>query len=151
MTTLIWYKYCHYNDMRIQFFLMICLVSFWQYSTHHLKSDNGKAKIAVQQSPGKEIPVLCYHNIKNVLDGHSPKLTVTEKTFDAQMKMLSDNGYHTILPDQLCNYLTGKAVLPSKPIMLTFDDSHKEHYSIAANEMKMPRANLVRIIANFPP
>ena len=100
------------------------------------KNNDGNNIIAAQQKPGKEIPVLCYHNIKNILDGHSPELTVTEKTFDAQMKMLFDSGYHTILPDELYDHLTSGSGLPSKPIMLSFDDSHEEHFSIAANDMK---------------
>jgi len=61
---------------------------------------------------------------------------VTVDTFNAQMKMLSDSGYHTILPGQLYDYLTRGSALPSKPIMLSFDDSHEEHFSIAAREMK---------------
>jgi peptidoglycan/xylan/chitin deacetylase (PgdA/CDA1 family) len=98
-------------------------------------SDVRNLKMLVQQ-PGHEIPVLCYHNIRSALDDHSPELTVTVKTFDDQIKMLHDSGYHTIVPDQLYNYVTRGSALPARPIMLTFDDSHEEHFSIAANEMK---------------
>lgn len=97
---------------------------------------NNDNKSATLQPGPPEIPVLCYHNIRSVLDHHSPELTVTEKTFDDQMQMLHDSGYHTILPDQLYNYLTKQTALPSKPIMLSFDDSHEEHFSIAAKEME---------------
>ena len=88
------------------------------------------------QDAEKEVPILCYHNIKSNLDHHSPALTVTEKDFDDQIKMLHDSGYHTILPDQLYNYLTRDVPLPPKPIMLTFDDSHEEHFSIASKELE---------------
>ena len=50
--------------------------------------------------------------------------------------MLADSGYHTILPDQLYNYLTTGAPLPSKPIMLTFDDTDLDQFEIARPEMK---------------
>ena len=50
--------------------------------------------------------------------------------------MLADSGYHTILPDQLYNYLVTGAALPKKPIMLTFDDTDLDQYTIAAPEMK---------------
>ena len=54
----------------------------------------------------------------------------------AQLKMLADSGYHTILPDQLFAYLTKGAALPSKPIMLTFDDTDEDQYTVAWPEMK---------------
>src|SRR5207244_8341704 len=47
-----------------------------------------------------------------------------------------DSGYHTVTADELYNYLTRGSALPSKPIMLSFDDSHEEHFSIADKEMK---------------
>ena len=42
--------------------------------------------------------------------------------------MLADSGYHTILPDQLYDYLTKGTPLPSKPIMLTFDDTDLDQF-----------------------
>jgi len=89
-----------------------------------------------QWQQGKEIPILCYHNIRPLLDHHSPELTVTDSTFDQQMKLLSESGYHTILLDDLYNYLTKGSPLPSKPIMISFDDSHEEHFSFAAKELE---------------
>jgi peptidoglycan/xylan/chitin deacetylase (PgdA/CDA1 family) len=115
--------------MSVRFFLIAWLIGFLQCGAR-------SGKNAGQPTPGKEIPILCYHNIKSTLDHHSPELTVTEKTFDEQIKMLHDSGYHTILPDELYNYLTKGSALPSKPIMLTFDDSHEEHFSIAAKELE---------------
>jgi peptidoglycan/xylan/chitin deacetylase (PgdA/CDA1 family) len=87
----------------------------------------------------KEVPVLCYHQIREFreTDSKSARAYIVPTTnFREQLKMLSDSGYHTILPDQLYNYLTTGAALPSKPIMLTFDDSRLEHFTIAAAEMK---------------
>jgi peptidoglycan/xylan/chitin deacetylase (PgdA/CDA1 family) len=60
--------------------------------------------------------------------------TVKPTDFAAQMKALSEAGYHTILPAQLYDYLLHDAPLPSKPIMITFDDT-REQYTIVA-EMK---------------
>jgi peptidoglycan/xylan/chitin deacetylase (PgdA/CDA1 family) len=83
-----------------------------------------------------QVPILCYHNIKDVPGKTSPDYTISTAMFKAQIKMLSDSGYHSILPDQLYNYLTKGTALPSKPIMLTFDDSHAEHYTLAAPELE---------------
>ena len=118
--------------MYMRFFLVIGLISFLQCDP---KKDS-KRQVTKEWQPGKEIPILCYHNIRSTLDHHSPELTVTEKTFDDQIKSLHDSGYHTILPDDLYNYLTKGSPLPSNPIMISFDDSHEEHFSIAAREME---------------
>ncbi len=85
-----------------------------------------------------EIPVLCYHRIRTILpsDGENMKTySVTPKAFAEQMKALSENGFHTILPAQLDEYLTRNGKLPSKPVMITFDDTREEQFSIGAAEM----------------
>jgi peptidoglycan/xylan/chitin deacetylase (PgdA/CDA1 family) len=87
----------------------------------------------------KEVPILCYHNIKELSahDGEMTKTyTVTPANFAQQMKALSDEGYHTILPNQLYEYLVHDAPLPTNPVMITFDDTRGEQYSIGATEMK---------------
>jgi len=87
----------------------------------------------------KEVPILCYHNIKNISanDGEMTKLyTVTPANFAQQMKALSDEGYHTILPHQLNDYLVHDAPLPANPIMITFDDTKEDQYTIGAPEME---------------
>jgi peptidoglycan/xylan/chitin deacetylase (PgdA/CDA1 family) len=40
------------------------------------------------------------------------------------------------LPDELLAYLTSGAKLPAKPIMLTFDDTDVEQFTLAAPELK---------------
>ena len=87
----------------------------------------------------KEVPILCYHNIKNfeTNDGPMTKVySVKPADFAAQMKALSAAGYHTILPAQLYDYLLHDGTLPSKPIMITFDDTRGEQYTIGAAEME---------------
>ncbi|WP_016990598.1 polysaccharide deacetylase family protein [Flavobacterium sp. ACAM 123] len=87
----------------------------------------------------KEVPILCYHNIKNfkASDGPMTKVySVKPADFAAQMKALSAAGYHTILPAQLYDYLLHDGTLPSKPIMITFDDTRGEQYTIGATEME---------------
>src|SRR5688500_406352 len=53
-----------------------------------------------------------------------------------QLKRLVDCGHHRLLPDQPNDYLIKGTPLPSKPFMLTFDDTRQEHYSIAAPAME---------------
>jgi peptidoglycan/xylan/chitin deacetylase (PgdA/CDA1 family) len=87
----------------------------------------------------KQVPVLCYHQIRDwrPTDSKTSKDYIMPiAAFKQHIKMLADSGYHTILPDQLYNYLTTGAPLPSKPILLTFDDTDLDQFTIAAPELK---------------
>jgi peptidoglycan/xylan/chitin deacetylase (PgdA/CDA1 family) len=87
----------------------------------------------------KEVPILCYHHIQEIGphdSDYKKAYTVTPANFADQMKALSDKGYHTILPVQLKEYLAYGTPLPAKPVMLTFDDTDGEQYTIGATEMK---------------
>jgi len=87
----------------------------------------------------KQVPILCYHQIRDwtAKDSKNGKDYICPiATFKAHMKMLKDSGYHTILPDQLYAYLTAGGSLPSKPIMLTFDDTDVDQFTIANPELK---------------
>jgi peptidoglycan/xylan/chitin deacetylase (PgdA/CDA1 family) len=86
----------------------------------------------------KEVPVLCYHHIREAKRGQSETMksySVSPAAFADQMKALKDNGYETILPGQLYEYLVHGRPLPSKPVMLTFDDTDEEQFTIGASEM----------------
>ncbi|GAB4011392.1 hypothetical protein GCM10028808_24830 [Spirosoma migulaei] len=81
-----------------------------------------------------QVPVLCYHQIRDWRgsDSKSAKdYIIPVQAFKDQMQILADSGYHTILPDQLYAYLTTGAPLPSKPVMLTFDDGDLDQYETA--------------------
>jgi len=87
----------------------------------------------------KQVPVLCYHHIREPKPGQSETMksySVSPAQFAEQMKALKDSGYQTILPDQLYNYLVHGAALPAKPVMLTFDDTDEEQFTIGNTEMK---------------
>lgn len=87
----------------------------------------------------KEVPVLCYHQIRDwaASDGKVARdYIVPVEIFKAQLKILADSGYHTILPNQLYNYLAYGTALPAKPVMLTYDDTDDDQFNIAAPEMK---------------
>lgn len=87
----------------------------------------------------KQVPILCYHHVKDwtaTTSQRAKDYIVPVNVFKQQMKMLADSGYQTILPDQLYNYLATGAPLPAKPVILSFDDTDLEQYTIAVPEMK---------------
>jgi peptidoglycan/xylan/chitin deacetylase (PgdA/CDA1 family) len=103
--------------------------------------DVSKIKVADAKTilARKQVPILCYHQVRNwkPTDGKVGKDYIVEiQNFKDQMKMLADSGYHTILPDQLYAYLNTGAALPSKPIMLTFDDTDLDQFTIVNPTLK---------------
>jgi peptidoglycan/xylan/chitin deacetylase (PgdA/CDA1 family) len=79
-----------------------------------------------------EIPVLCYHRLLEQPAGGRPTDNIiSADVFRAEMQMLADSGYHTILPDQLYDHLVFGDALPENPVMITFDDGSVGHYEVA--------------------
>ena len=74
------------------------------------------------------VPVLNYHQIN---DRDHNALTLSTPEFEAQMKYLAENGYHTITPTELADHLENGTALPEKPILLTFDDGYIDNYKNA--------------------
>jgi peptidoglycan/xylan/chitin deacetylase (PgdA/CDA1 family) len=86
-----------------------------------------------------EVPVLCYHHIRGLRGRETSRMLeyiVPEQNFKDQMQSLADSGYHTITPDEYEAYLATGAPLPSKPIMITYDDTDLEQYTVALPEME---------------
>ena len=66
---------------------------------------------------------------------HNSGYTVSADEFRQTMKALADSGYHSVTPDQLYNYLAYGSALPEKPMMITFDDTDEEQFTIGKSEM----------------
>lgn len=87
----------------------------------------------------REVPVLCYHQIRNSLASDSKRAhddIIAPDKFKEHIKMLADSGYHTIQPDELYNYLVYGTKLPEKPIMITFDDTDEDQFTTGASTLK---------------
>jgi peptidoglycan/xylan/chitin deacetylase (PgdA/CDA1 family) len=99
----------------------------------------GKVADAATILARPQVPVLCYHQIRDwrPKDSKSAKdYIIPPAVFREHMQILADSGYHTILPDQLYAYLATGAPLPSKPVMLTFDDGDLDQYTVATPELE---------------
>lgn len=80
------------------------------------------------------VPVLMYHYIRINPDPNDRvgfNLSVTPANFAAQMDYLASIGYQTISPDELGAFFLNNAALPSKPIIISFDDGYADSYSSA--------------------
>ena len=84
------------------------------------------------------VPILCYHQIREWTadDPASARpYIMPPRIFTAQLDALAAGGYHTVSPDQLVDYLTTGAPLPTKPVMLSYDDADMGGYDVALPEM----------------
>ena len=86
----------------------------------------------------KQVPVLCYHHIRPIRMASKANkgYEVTVAQFKEQMKILADSGYKSITPEQYYDYLSRGAAIPGKSVMITFDDTSEEHFTIAKPEME---------------
>lgn len=80
-------------------------------------------------NPNLKIPILAYHHIANDLKDEGT--TVTPQKFYEDMLYLKDIGYETISFKNLVDYKNGDAKIPTKPIIITFDDGYESNYTYA--------------------
>ncbi len=86
------------------------------------------------QARTANVPILMYHYISTAPSANDKirvGLSVPPDMFDAQMKLLVDNGFTTISLFDLYNNLATGQPLPDKPIVLTFDDGYVDNYEQA--------------------
>jgi peptidoglycan/xylan/chitin deacetylase (PgdA/CDA1 family) len=94
------------------------------------------------------VPVLMYHHIEPQeqakTEGHTA-LNVDSNIFASQMAYLSSKGYTAITADQLALALKNHNKLPSRSIVLTFDDGYSDFYTYALPIIKQYsfKANLM--------
>jgi peptidoglycan/xylan/chitin deacetylase (PgdA/CDA1 family) len=81
------------------------------------------------------LPILMYHYIRKPPSQRSDwlgyKLSISPGDFAAQMDWLARNGFHTVDFNDVRAYFAGTRPLPTKPVVITFDDGYADLYSAA--------------------
>ncbi len=92
---------------------------------HYKMPKNLRVEVDVSSlPPAKAVPILMYHGVRPILDSENTTLG----NFINQMEMLKKRGFQTITLVQLEQFLNGEIQLPSKPIVITFDDGRRDSY-----------------------
>ncbi|HNL80680.1 MAG TPA: poly-beta-1,6-N-acetyl-D-glucosamine N-deacetylase PgaB, partial [Agitococcus sp.] len=97
-------------------YLILSLVIFWTRCAFAHDLEN--------------LTILSYHEIADKKDSLVPEYAVTPTNFVRQIDWLRNNGYHFISVDQYLAARKGQETLPSKAVLLTFDDGYADTYSI---------------------
>ncbi len=68
------------------------------------------------------IPVFLYHAVMDDPPDWIAEFTVTPKQFAAHLDALADSGRTPVTISTIADHLAGRAPLPPRPVLLTFDD-----------------------------
>jgi peptidoglycan/xylan/chitin deacetylase (PgdA/CDA1 family) len=74
------------------------------------------------------VPVLTYHRFGDNCD--SP-LCMPAEVFEAQLRYLKKNGYHSVSPAEMLEFLQYRRALPKKSVWITMDDGYRSTYQVA--------------------
>jgi peptidoglycan/xylan/chitin deacetylase (PgdA/CDA1 family) len=87
---------------------------------------------------GTFVPILLYHYIRYPIPGDPQGfgLSVTPPMFHQQMQYLAANGYHVISLHDAVQAVLGTQRLPSRPVVLTFDDGYEDFFTAAVPELR---------------
>jgi len=77
------------------------------------------------------VPMLVYHRIMEKPKG-PPLLVMSTRLFRKQMGWLARNGYQAVTLRRVYEAWTGDAVLPPRPVVITFDDGYADQVRNAA-------------------
>lgn len=90
---------------------------------------------AVPAVSGQSVTILTYHSVEPKTDKKEGAMQrhyhIYPENFEAQMQYLKDNGYHPVTMKQLTDSYRNGTGLPSKAVVLTFDDGWKNQYTYA--------------------
>ena len=90
--------------------------------TAGLASETSARPAAAAQ--GRELPVIMYHQLTDTA-AQAGEYVLTARQFEADMRYICSRGYTSVTTQQLIDYAHGRAELPEKPILITFDDGYE--------------------------
>lgn len=95
---------------------------------------NQQLKAQQQVVGGIHVPILMYHYIRVnpvATDQVGFNLSVTPSDFEQQMQYLATQGYNGTDAYTVARALVKQLSLPSKPVVITFDDGYRDFYTYA--------------------
>lgn len=80
--------------------------------------------------PADAFIALCYHDVRDQVDGDmdADPMAISSAHLLQQFEWLRQNGYHPVSLDEIAAARSGARPLPSKAVLLTFDDGYTSFY-----------------------
>lgn len=111
------------NIKKISIIIIIVLITIVVIAVFYKYKEGKRADV--------KIPVLLYHNFVNNVPDKDPdnfNYINTPQSFEENIKTILRNGYTIISMEELNEANNFKIKLPSKPILITFDDGYYSNY-----------------------
>lgn len=122
--------------------ILFCLLMIvYTFSAGYLASS---VPVIADARPHVTLPILMYHGITEDASKVG-EYTISASTFESDLIWLKDHGYTTISTKQLIDYVENGSTLPSKPVLITFDDGYDNNYTLAFPLLK--KHNMKAIIS----
>mgnify|MGYP004479825893 FL=1 len=91
---------------------------------------------------GVTVPIMMYHSVlKN--PASSGTYVISPNALEADLKFLSEQGYQTVVMQDLIDFCKEKKPLPEKPVVLTFDDGYLNNMTYALPLLEQYNAKAV--------
>lgn len=87
------------------------------------------AQFASSDEGLKNLVVLCYHDVRDEAPKGGSEYVIEAAELVNQFSWLKENGYAVVTLQQVLTARDGKATLPAKPVLLTFDDGYRSFYT----------------------
>ncbi|WP_242953964.1 polysaccharide deacetylase family protein [Clostridium felsineum] len=106
--------------------LMIIKDYYKNYKNVAYSKELTKQNVVKDLQSNNQIPVLMYHEIDDSKGINLMK--VNKEAFKQQMKYLKDNKYNTLTIDEFYDCIVNNKKVPSKSVLITFDDGYEDDY-----------------------
>ncbi len=133
--------YINLKIKRLVFFIIISIFISLFFVTLLLSKDIIFSVVS-ESTDYIKVPILMYHSILKTSKSRG-KFIISPSTFEEDLKYIKDNGYTTIVMQDLIDYVYENKDLPEKPIMLTFDDGYYNNYLYAFPLLKEYNCKIV--------
>lgn len=129
-----------------RFILLVCSVLVIagfavKFTADGLKYEPASAEVSEEIF----VPVIMYHSLLKD-PARAGDYVVSPDTFEADMTYLLNNGYTTVFVRDLVDYVENGADLPSKPVVVTFDDGY---YNVMEYAYPFMRENNIKGVMNI--
>ncbi|MBO5478458.1 MAG: polysaccharide deacetylase family protein [Clostridia bacterium] len=111
------------NFKKILIIVVIVVIAMGLFFTFHQYKNNKRVDA--------KVPVLLYHDFVKIVPCEDPdnfNYINTPESFEENIKTILENGYTIISMQELNDAYNLKTELPSKPIIITFDDGYYSNY-----------------------